>query len=299
MKTLWRISHVSFAVRAGKAKPALIKKRDGKRAIEYLYGLNPISSALAGQKRQMYQLTLDENKENEAHHRRHELAIKAQELNLPVVYATQKKIEKLVRGQPHQGAVLECGPIKVNTIKSVDEIYERSGKIKGNTWVFLDQITDPHNFGALARSAFFYNVDGVFTTMTGSCPINSTVSKVSTGAIELIDVYYLHNIERLMQKMAVRGWKILATEAEETKAKKLIPLDEYIVNPDENVVVIFGSEGRGISSYLKRSATHRLSIRSGYLSEEFVYPVSLVDSLNVSVSAGIILNHFKKRIKKS
>lgn len=118
--------------------------------------------------------------------------------------------------------------------------------------LYLDQITDPQNFGAIIRSCYYFKVDALLVSHKSKCPLNSTVSKTSSGALELVDVCEVKDIVGFM-----RDWKgmnepsrVLCTGAESKEGLPLIKLDQY--NKNGNELVLIGSEGAGVSPHLMR-----------------------------------------------
>lgn len=66
---------------------------------------------------------------------------------------------------------------------------KRAKDFEDGIYVFCDKITDPQNFGAIARSCLYFGIKGIFTNKKNSAPLNTTVSKASSGALELMDIY--------------------------------------------------------------------------------------------------------------
>jgi tRNA G18 (ribose-2'-O)-methylase SpoU len=106
--------------------------------------------------------------------------------SLPVIFTHKDKLSRMVKQQPHQNIVLKCSPLLL-TSPSNNHIFENG------LYVFCDKITDPQNFGAILRSCLFFGVKGVFTGRKYHCPLNSTVSKASAGAAELIQTHLIDN----------------------------------------------------------------------------------------------------------
>lgn len=89
--------------------------------------------------------------------------------------------------------VLKCSPLKYKRITSIES------KSNQNIVLFLDQITDPQNFGAILRVAFFLGVNAVVVEEKNRCPLNNTVSKTSSGALELMDIYCCNKSVELIE----------------------------------------------------------------------------------------------------
>ena len=77
--------------------------------------------------------------------------------------------------------------------------------------VYCDKITDPQNLGAILRSALFYGVSSVFSGKKNHCPLNSTVSKTSAGAMELMDIFSVGNSSEFITNWKENGGTVIAT----------------------------------------------------------------------------------------
>ncbi len=139
--------------------------------------------------------------------------------------------------------------------------------------LILDGINDPHNFGAILRSADAFGVSAVIIPKHRSVSITQTVAKVSTGAIEYIDVIQVNNINYAIKELKENGFWIVGTDASgNMKAKD--------IDSSLSLAIIIGSEGFGMSRLVKQQCDFVLSIPM----------VGHVNSLNASVSTGIVLS---------
>jgi 23S rRNA (guanosine2251-2'-O)-methyltransferase len=136
----------------------------------------------------------------------------------------------------------------------------------------LDSLEDPHNLGAVLRCADATGVDGVIIGKNRSVSLNSTVAKVSTGAIEYVDVCQVVNLVRCLEELKNHGYWIVGLEADGA-----IDYREYNYSGKNCIVV--GSEGKGISRLVKETCDVLVKIPM----------VGHVNSLNASVSASIIM----------
>ena len=80
--------------------------------------------------------------------------------------------------------------------------------------VFIDQITDPQNFGAILRSCFFLNINNIFVEYYTKCQLTPAVSKASSGALELLDMKSVKKSTEFLKKCRREGWKIISTGRE-------------------------------------------------------------------------------------
>lgn len=140
--------------------------------------------------------------------------------------------------------------------------------------VMLDGIEDPHNLGAIMRSVDAFGADGIVIKSKGNAPLNGTVAKVSTGAIEYVKVAMVPNLVNAIKELKKKGYWIVAADG---KGDSLYDEISY----DYPICLIVGSEGFGISRLLLENS-------------DFVVRIPMqghVNSLNASVSAGILLAH--------
>ena len=110
----------------------------------------------------------------------------ARDRKIPVVLAPKHKLSRIVDDQPHQNIVLKCSKLTM-------ENWKEEGDLPKGISLYCDKITDPQNFGAVLRSALFFGVSAVFTGKKHHCPLNSTVSKTSAGALELVQIHAIAN----------------------------------------------------------------------------------------------------------
>ena len=143
---------------------------------------------------------------------------------------------------------------------------------KREIFLVLDGIEDPHNFGAILRSADAFGVKGVIIPKNRSVSVTEVVVHVSTGAIEYVPIIMVNNLTQAIVKLKENGYWIVGTDASgDVKAKDL--------DKNLNLAVIIGSEGFGMSKLVKKQCDYMLQIPM----------VGHVNSLNASVSCGIVL----------
>ncbi len=225
-----------------------------------LYGKHPVKAALNNQKRKIKKIYVTGNLSKEYKHYARE-----KKLNLEIV--EKKYIDKMTNFANHQNIVLECSTI-------FQEGFSPKS-IQTNRILILDQITDPHNIGAIIRSACAFNFFDIIIP-ENSCPEeNGTIAKSSVGAIEQVNIYVVKNIANTMKRLKEDGfWAIgLDSHAKNTVSDFDFP---------QKCAFILGSEGKGMRDLVKKSCDINLRIPMNQQSE----------SLNVSCAASIILYHF-------
>lgn len=144
---------------------------------------------------------------------------------------------------------------------------------KRQLFVLLDGLEDPHNLGAILRTADAFSVDAVVIPKNRSVKLNETVIKVSTGAIEYVNVCEVNNLVHTIALLKEKGFWIVGTDAK-------TDLEISNIKADTSLAIIIGSEGFGMSRLVKESCDYLVKIpMTGH-----------VNSLNASVSCGIVLN---------
>lgn len=187
--------------------------------------------------------------------------------DFPVEYAQAADLARLVaRDAPHQGLVLECDPLPDMFLSDV------LGGDPARPLVVLDQVTDPHNVGAIMRSAAAFNACAILTQDRHSPPVTGTLAKSASGALEIVPWVRVVNLARALEEVADAGyWRIgLAGDSAQTLAQAL---------PVGPVALVLGAEGEGMRHNIHQhcDATARLPIAAE------------MESLNVSNAAAVAL----------
>lgn len=192
----------------------------------------------------------------------------ARDRKVPTVNADNEKLEELAGTNNHQAVVALVSNFEYIEIEDLCKKLQNKEDAK----VFiLDKIEDPHNFGAIARSANFFGVDAIIFPNRRAATVNDTVVKSSAGAIYDIDVCKVGNLSQAIEKLKEVGFWIYATDLE----------GEDIRDTDLSgkLGVIIGNEGKGVSKNLLKNADRIITIPN----------FSDFDSLNASVAAAIIM----------
>jgi 23S rRNA (guanosine2251-2'-O)-methyltransferase len=230
-----------------------------------IYGRHPILEAIEVGKtieKILFQQGLRGELEKEIRHlcRDHEI---------PLQVVPKEKMNRVVSGN-HQGVIAYTSPMMYQKIEALlPEILKK----KGNPLLLiLDSITDVRNIGAIARSAEVLGADGIILGMHGTAPINADAIKASAGALTRIPVCRensLANTVTYLQEMD------LVVQVSDLKGDKLVNQ----CNWREATAIILGAEGSGVHPSLLKAAD-----------QKFIIPQhGEINSLNVSVAAGIIL----------
>ena len=184
-------------------------------------------------------------------------------LKSKIIIKTKKEIDSLAKGV-HQGIIIDMEDYQY---KSLSDIL-----IKEISFVvILDHLEDPHNLGAIIRTAASANVDAIILPQDRQVSVSSTVVKASAGTIFNIDLVSVVNLKRTIDILKEEGFWIVGSALEGTDYR-------FIEYPLKTALVI-GNEGKGISPIIKKSCDFLANI-----------PMSdKVDSLNASVAAGIMI----------
>lgn len=169
----------------------------------------------------------------------------------------------------HQGIVLEVEEYKTLTL---EEALIRIRNVKNPLLLMLDGIEDPHNFGAIIRSAEAGGVSGIIIPKNRNVGVTGTVVKVASGAIEHLDIIEVTNLNQTIEKLKKAGYWIVGTDVAAEKNYDQIAVDVPLC-------LIIGNEGKGISRLVKENADYSVKIPM----------VGKTNSLNASVSAGILV----------
>lgn len=227
---------------------------------EYVYGKNVVKQILqdSSRARVIYLSVRDEQIER-----------LASEKHVAVRHCDKKQIQKLTKGATnHQGVVAEITPYKTY---SIDEILKGIPEGKKGLLIMLDELSDPHNLGAILRTADAVGADGVIFKKNNAVGLTPTVAKVSTGAIDTVKCASVTNLSRTCEELKEKGWWIVGADMDGVDYRSL----DY----DMNVVLIIGNEGKGMSRLLEKQCDYIVSLPM----------VGKISSLNASVSAGVLM----------
>jgi len=203
------------------------------------------------------------------------------ERNIPLSYVPKTKLDKLVKGN-HQGIAALVSPMDFTELEDlIPHLFDQ-----GETplLVVLDGITDVRNLGAIARSAEVLGAHGLVLPADHSAPVNEEAVKSSAGALLRIPVCRVKSLASALDLLSSSGIHLAAADLGAETSLDSLDLTEPLA-------FLLGSEGEGLSRHSLDRADHR-----------FIIPQSgLTDSLNVSVSCGIMLYEAsrQRRIKEN
>lgn len=234
--------------------------------INLIYGKNPVIEAINARKALKVFLVHNFNDQK--------VINLIKDNKLPVVSISSNEMEKMCDGGVHQGLAAELKPYQT---VSLEEIIIKANKKNKKIIVMLDNINDPHNLGAILRSADVFEAAGIVLPKHNSVSLNATVAKTSAGAINYVPVAVVNNLNQAIKTLKEEGYWVVSTDGSAT-------IDYSSIKYDFPVVVVIGSEGKGVSPLVLKNSDYIVKI------PQFGH----VNSLNASVAAGILLAEVHK-----
>ena len=185
-----------------------------------------------------------------------------EKLNLRPIFYNKRELDELASGN-HQGIIVDIEDYKY---ANLDDLIKDNGFI-----VMLDHLEDTHNFGAIIRTCEASGVDGIIIPKDRSVSVNSTVMKTSSGAAMDMKICMVTNLNQTIRYLKDKGYWIVATEMGGSSYTE--------VDYKDNICLVIGNEGKGVSELVKKSSDYIVSI-----------PMKgKINSLNASVACGILI----------
>ena len=195
--------------------------------------------------------------------------------SIPVSVVPEKKLQNLVGNVNHQGFVAQLSAVKYTDFFTWMEKVELS---KNPAVLLLDGIEDPHNLGAILRTAAAADISAVILPTQNQAPVNATVFKTSAGTAGKIPIIRVHDTNQGVKDLKLAGFELMALAAD-------APQNIWEVTFEKPVAFIIGNEGRGVNKQIMRKADKLLSLP---MSNE-------VESLNASVTAALISYEWQRK----
>ena len=258
---------------AREAQEAAIARARAKSSIrvpadhELIAGRNPVAEAARAGVPIERVFVLDNVKDD----RVEEVIRLASSLGAPVFEVTRKDLDVATDGASHQGVAIE---VRGYEYTPVDDLIAGSVQQAGHPLlVALDQVTDPHNLGAVLRSAGAFGGDGVIIPERRSAGVTTAAWKVSAGAAARVPVARATNLVRALEDCKRTGFFVVGLDGGGDAPLRGLPL------ADGPLVLVAGAEGTGLSRLVRQTCDQIVSI-----------PISsAVESLNAAVATGIAL----------
>ncbi len=258
---------------AREAQEAAIARARAKSSIrvpaghELIAGRNPVAEAARAGVPIERVFVLDNVKDD----RVEEVIRLASSLGAPVFEVTRRDLDVATDGASHQGVAIE---VRGYEYTPVDDLIAGSVQQAGHPLlVALDQVTDPHNLGAVLRSAGAFGGDGVIIPERRSAGVTTAAWKVSAGAAARVPVARATNLVRALEDCKRAGFFVVGLDGGGDAPLRGLPL------ADGPLVLVAGAEGTGLSRLVRQTCDQIVSI-----------PISsAVESLNAAVATGIAL----------
>lgn len=203
----------------------------------------------------------------------------AREKKIPVVEVDRQKLDVISGGAVHQGIVAIASERNYYSIDEILEYAEQKGEKP--FLVMLDGVEDPHNLGAIIRSAECLGVHGIIIPKRRSVGLTQTVAKASAGAVEYMRVARVTNLSVTIDELKERGLWFYAADMGDT--------EYYKADMRGAACIVLGSEGFGISRLVREKCDFTVSIPL----------MGRVNSMNVSCAAAVILAEAARQRKES
>lgn len=193
----------------------------------------------------------------------------AKEKNIVVKDAQDKKLSLLSGGASHQGAAAVCACGEYTTVEHILSVSQKKGTKP--FIIICDEIEDPHNLGAVIRTAEASGADGVIIPKRRSASLNATVFKTSAGAASYVPVARVSNLAACIDQLKENGVWIYGTDASGSDYNK--------TDLTGSCALVIGSEGFGISRLIQKKCDFMIKLPM----------LGKINSLNASVAAGIFM----------
>ncbi|CAR28737.1 ZYRO0F10868p [Zygosaccharomyces rouxii] len=284
--------------------------------MEYVYGTNSVLAALQGNKREYYSRLLHYGQLDPR------LQKLAKSRNVELVETDKHRLNLMTNYAVHNNIILETKPLQPPEISHLQMVNPESGTIQyselafedekitqempygvknGKNFplgIYLDEVVDPHNIGAIMRSAYFLGADFIVMSRKNCAPLSAAVSKTSSGAIELLPIFYVDKpLSFFSESQQGGGWTFVTAGLTDFTQKdkkfnsgKILELNDLEGLCEQvPVVLVVGNEGSGVRTNLKMRSDFFVEIPFGRDDEK-----GPVDSLNVSVATALLINYLLK-----
>jgi 23S rRNA (guanosine2251-2'-O)-methyltransferase len=233
---------------------------------ELIFGVNPVKESLQGT-RTAFNLYVQISATD---HRVEKIIKLAEQRGVAVHRRDKNDLTRMCASSHHQGIALEVEPFRYADLDDILESVKQSGS--SGFLLVLDGILDPHNLGALIRSAACAGADGVVIPKDRACGVTAVTEKTSAGAAEILPVAQVTNIVQALDTLKKAGYWVYGLTGEVSQSL-------YDLKYSGNSVLVIGGEGEGIRPLVRKQCDVVMSIPQ----------YGGVSSLNASVAGGIAL----------
>src|SRR5438270_7461512 len=242
--------------------------------MHYIYGINSVTEALKAPGRAFEWVGMAKE--------RHDIRLQrliedCRRLSVPVRFLQRTELDRMAGNAAHQGVVA------VTSAKQYNDLADVIAAKRGNysLLIVLDGVEDPHNLGAILRTADAAGANGVVIPERRSASVTGTVTKASAGASEHLPIAKVTNIARTVEELKDKN--IWTVGLDERGAQTYDALDYNM-----DCALVLGAEGKGVHDLVRKKCDFLVSIPM----------LGKVSSLNVSVAAGVVLYEVVRQRRK-
>ena len=238
--------------------------------MEVLYGVHPVEEALrAGGRRLEYVLVSRERSKAAPDDRTARIVELCRATGIRVSIEPKDQLTRIAKTDAHQGVV---AAVRERKFLTIEDLIAAKGNFDRKFFLALDSVEDPHNLGALLRSADGAGVDGIILPERRSAPISGVGAKTSAGASEHVPIARVTNLTRSLEQLKKANVWIIGLDERGTP-----DYTDFDFNAD--CCLVLGAEGSGLHDLVKKTCDHLLRIPMA----------GSVSSLNVSVAGAVVM----------
>ena len=237
--------------------------------MDVLYGLHPVEEALRAGARQIDHISVAREREARRDPRLERILEAARAAGVRISTEPRDQLTRLARTDAHQGVL---AVVRERQFLTIEDLLAPKPDGQHSFFLALDGVEDPHNLGALLRSADGAGIDGILLPERRTAPLSATVAKSSAGASEHVRIAKVVNLTRALEAMKQRHIWIVGLDERGTP-------DYSDFDFRQDTCLVLGSEGSGLHELIKRTCDHLLRIPMA----------GSVSSLNVSVAGAVVM----------
>jgi 23S rRNA (guanosine2251-2'-O)-methyltransferase len=239
--------------------------------MEVLYGLHPVEEAIRSGSRQLDHISVARERDARRDEKLERIIALARAVKIRVSIEPRDKLTRIAKTDTHQGILAFVRERKFLALEDLLALLAIPGR-DPRFFLALDGVEDPHNLGALLRTADGAGVDGVLLPERRSAPITPTVAKTSAGASEHVRIARVTNLVRALEQMKKSNIWVVGLDERGTP-------DYTAYDFSTDTVLVLGREGAGLHDLVKKTCDHLLRIPMA----------GQVSSLNVSVAGALVM----------
>jgi len=249
-------------------KPPPLNETEKKLAFnpenDLIYGVHAVAAALNNENRKCVKLWTTENGAARLREQVPQMPIEPEIVHPRLLDHMLKSPDAV-----HQGIILEAKPLRQPRLDQIPQ----QGLV-----VVLDQVTDPHNVGAIMRSCAAFDVSAVITTARNAAETNGAFLKAASGAYELVPYVTVTNLARALEELKTYGFRLVGLDSE-------APTSMDDVGPDRPLALVLGAEGKGLRQLTRDTCDQVARIEMP----------GKIKSLNVSIATAVSLYALRKK----